>query len=337
MIEMSDKDNPVTLKEWVYIAIAKHTHKMLKYESKVIKDKDPENLHQMRVGMRRLRSAITGLALAIDLPQTVTEKNIAKIGRSLGKLRDLDVLIAALANDYRSLLPPNEQKGLDKVLKSLRKQRKQKLKQVQKILNSKLYLNLQQGLQNWLEQPKYKAIGECSIIPVLPDLLLPQISQLLLHPGWLVGIEPNEGRIHFPGMLNQEAVEQLLEQEDQILHDLRKSAKKTRYNLELFSHFYDETYYSYLKQIEQIQEVLGQIQDGYVLRAALEKVLKSAIAIQMPELENILNTTRHQKWQEWGILQRQFLEEKIREELRQIIQQPIRIKLETKAGYKVRM
>ena len=337
MIEMNDKDNPVTLKEWAYIAIAKHTRKMLKYESKVIKDKDPENLHQMRVGMRRLRSAIAGLALAIDLPKTITEKNIAKIGRSLGRLRDLDVLIAALANDYRSLLPPVEQKGLDKVLKSLHKQRKRELKQVQKTLNSKLYLNLQQGLQNWLEQPKYKAIGECSIVPVLPDFLLPQISQLLLHPGWLVGIELNEGRIHFPGMFNQEAVEQLLEQEDQILHDLRKSAKKTRYNLELFSHFYDDTYHYYLKQIEQIQEVLGQIQDCYVLKEALEKVLKSVIGLQMPELDNIITTTRYQKWQEWGILQRQFLEEKIRTELRQTIQQPIIIRLETKAGYEVRI
>lgn len=332
---MSDKDNPVTLKEWAYIAIAKHTRKMLKYESKVIKDKDSENLHQMRVGMRRLRSAIAGLALAIDLPQTVTEKNIAKIGRSLGKLRDLDVLIAALVNDYRSFLPLVEQQALDKVLKSLGKQRKQELKQVQKTLNSKLYLNLQQGLQSWLEQPKYKAIGESSIVPVLPDLLLPQTSQLLLHPGWLVGIELNEGRIHFPGMLNQEVVEQLLEEKDPILHDLRKLAKKTRYNLELFSQFYDDTYHYYVKQIEQIQEVLGQIQDCYVLREVLEKVLKSAIAIQMPELENILNTTRHQKWQEWGILQRQFLEEKIRKEFRQTIQQPMRIKLKTKAVYEV--
>ncbi|WP_019508017.1 CHAD domain-containing protein [Pleurocapsa sp. PCC 7319] len=320
---MSDKDNPVTLKEWAYIAIAKHTRKMLKYRSKVIKDKDPEDLHQMRVGMRRLRSAIAGFTLAIDLPPTVSEKNIAKIGRSLGKLRDLDVLIAALANDYRSLLPPVEQKGLDKVLKSLSKQRKQELKQVQKTINSKLYLNLQQGLQNWLKQPKYKAIGECSIVPVLPDLLLPQISQLLLHPGWLVGIELNEGRIHFPGMLNQEAVEELLEQEDPILHDLRKLAKKTRYNLELFSQFYDDTYHYYVKQIEQIQEVLGQIQDCYVLKENLEKILKSAVATRMPTLANLLATTRYQKWQEWGILQRQFLEDQIRRELRQTIQQPI--------------
>ena len=319
---MTDKDNAVTLKEWANIAIAKHTRKMLKYEAGVLKDKDPEDLHQMRVGMRRLRSAIAGFAIALDLPQAVNERNIAKIGRALGKLRDLDVLLAALVNDYRPLLPAAEQKNLDKVIKSLNKRRKKELKQVRETLNSKLYLNLTQGLQNWLEQPRYQTIGDFSIYPVLPDLLLPQVSQLLLHPGWLVGVELKEGAAKCPEMLAQETVEQLLEQEEPTLHDLRKSAKKTRYNLELFSQFYGDTYNYYVKQIEHIQEVLGQIQDAYVLREVLEKVLKSAIADKMPELATLLTKTRYQKWQEWEILQEEFLEDKSRKELRQTIQQP---------------
>ncbi len=320
---MSHKDNAVTLGEWANIAIAKHTRKMLKYEARVIQDKDPEDLHQMRVGMRRLRSAIAGFAIALDLPKTVNEKNIAKIGRSLGKLRDLDVLLATLANYYRSLLPKGEQKSLDKVIKSLNKQRKKELKQVRETLNSKLYLNLQQGLQDWLEQPRCQAIGDCSIYPILPDLLLPQISQLLLHPGWLVGVELKEGKIELPETLKEEAVEQLLEQQESLLHALRKQAKKTRYNLELFSRFYDDTYHYYVKQIEQIQEVLGQIQDCYVLREVLEKVLNSAIPDKMPELATLLTKTRYQKWQEWSILQEEFLDDKTRQELRQTIQQPL--------------
>lgn len=71
---MIDKDNAVTLKEWAHIAIAKHTNKILKSEAGVIQDKDPEDLHQMRVGMRRLRSAIAGFKIALDLPKAVSEK-----------------------------------------------------------------------------------------------------------------------------------------------------------------------------------------------------------------------------------------------------------------------
>ncbi|MDJ0571712.1 MAG: CHAD domain-containing protein [Pleurocapsa sp. MO_192.B19] len=97
---MSDKDRAVTLGEWANMAISKHTRKIFKYEAGVLEDKDPEDLHQMRVGMRRLRSAIASFAVALDLPKTVNEKNIAKIGRSLGTLRDLDVLLAALKDNY---------------------------------------------------------------------------------------------------------------------------------------------------------------------------------------------------------------------------------------------
>lgn len=49
-----------TLGDWSALALDKHFHKVLKHEDDVLKDKDPEALHQMRVGMRRLRSAITG-------------------------------------------------------------------------------------------------------------------------------------------------------------------------------------------------------------------------------------------------------------------------------------
>jgi CHAD domain-containing protein len=315
-----DKDKAVTLGEWANIAIAKHTHKMLKYEAGVLKDKDPEDLHQMRVGIRRLRSAIAGFAEVLDLPKLVTEKKIAKIGHSLGALRDLDVLIAALTNDYRSLLPTTEQESLDQALKSLHKQRKQELKQVRKTLNSKLYVNLKQGLQKWIKHPKYQTIADFSIDLILPDLLLPQISQLLLHPGWLVGVELKDGQPKLAEMKNIEAVAQLLEQHEKIIHSLRKEAKKTRYSLELFSQFYSEADRDRLSQIEQIQEVLGQIQDCYVLKEVLSKVLKSALINKMPILATLLAQTRYQKWQEWQKWQQQFLESKTRKKLRLSLQ-----------------
>lgn len=320
---MTDKNISLTLKELANSAIAKHTRKIFKYESRVLQDKDPENLHQMRVGMRRLRSAIAGLEVALDLPRSVDRENLARIGRSLGKLRDLDVLLVTLTADYRPFLSKKEQKNLDRAIAKLSKQRQKEVRQVGKTLNGKLYLHLKQGLKSWLDEPQYQKIGECSIYSVLPDLLLPQISQLLLHPGWLVGVEIEQGQIRFPQILNQEAIRQLSAREDLVLHSLRKSAKKTRYNLELFSRFYGDTYQYYLKQIEQIQEILGQIQDVHVLRKILEKVLKSPIADLMPELANLLLKNRYHKWLEWQILQQQFLENKTRQEFRQAIQQPL--------------
>ncbi|MGD1917606.1 MAG: CHAD domain-containing protein, partial [Pleurocapsa sp.] len=281
---MTNKNNAITLKDWAYLAIAKNSHQIFEREGEVLEDRDPENLHQMRVSVKKLKSAIAGFAIALDLPEIVTEKNITRLDHSLGKLRDLDVLLHVLNQDYQPLLAQSEQKILNKVLKSLNKQRSKELNLVRKTLNSQFYFDIQRGLQNWLEQPKYKPIGNCLIDFVLPDLLLNQVSQLLLHPGWLVGVEFAEGAIIPPQMLNQEAVALILTNQDSSLHSLCKLVKKTRYNLELFSQLYGKTYHDYVDLIKRIQQVLGQIQDFYVLKKFLEQSLKSAIAIKMPDL-----------------------------------------------------
>ncbi|WP_255413974.1 CHAD domain-containing protein [Pleurocapsa sp. CCALA 161] len=265
----------------------------------------------------------------MDLPKSVTIKNTVKIGHSLGKLRDLDVLLSVLTDNYRPLLSTKEQKNLDKALQHLSKKRKHKLAQVRKTLNSKLYLNFKQELNDWLEQPKYTVSGDYSLNFVLPDLLLPSVSQFLLHPGWLVGVELQQGELKFLEISNLDATDRLLKSEDVYLHDLRKSAKRTRYSLELFAQCYGETYHLYLKQVEAVQEILGEIQDLHVLIEVLEKVLRlgsayaprSPITKKLPELADLLSKTRFQKWLEWQVLEKQFLTDKTRSEFRQIIQQ----------------
>ena len=47
-----------TLGHYAYRIIQKNFKKIVKYEKAVSDDTDPEPLHQMRVGMRRLRSAL---------------------------------------------------------------------------------------------------------------------------------------------------------------------------------------------------------------------------------------------------------------------------------------
>ena len=79
----------------------------------------------MRVGMRRLRSAMTGFAPALDLPKAASDRNVGRIARILGTLRDIDVLQDALKNQYQPLLPSSEQKSLNKALKVLQKERQQ--------------------------------------------------------------------------------------------------------------------------------------------------------------------------------------------------------------------
>ena len=184
-----------TFGEWGYIAVAKHYRKILKHEAKVLKDKNPEQLHQMRVGMRRLRSTISGFIFALDLPPAAEIAKIAKIAKVLGKLRDIDVLQETLTVQYQPYLPVEEQESLNVIFKALKKRRKLAFKKVKQTLHGQSYLDLKFGLEAWLDNPTYQRIGLVEIERVLPDLLLPQISYFFLHPGWLIGVKVEEKEI----------------------------------------------------------------------------------------------------------------------------------------------
>ncbi len=318
-IVMNQNQAAKTLGDWAYIAIAEHYKKILKHESKVLKDKDPEHLHQMRVGMRRLRSAIAGFAPAINLPISVSEKNIAQIAKVLGKLRDIDVLQETLITQYHPHLPEIEQKKLKVVLKSLKKNRKQAFKDVKVILHSRQYVQFKTSIEAWLESPNYNAIASLKIQQVLPDLLLPQASSFLLHPGWLVGITIESGDVIFA---QNSTNEKLSKSENKILHYLRKSAKKTRYNMELFTMFYGNLYDDYLKKITQVQQVLGTLQDTGVLVKFLASLSDNKPKTYLPNLVEIIDKNRRLKLQEWQDLQKYFLHNRRQQELRAILQYP---------------
>lgn len=303
---------PQTFGDWSYIAIEKHFTKILDREPGVLQDSDPEELHQMRVGMRRLRSAIAGFSPALDLPKAAREKNIGKIARILGKLRDIDVLQETLASQYRAILPTREEEYLEKILAILSEQRKDAFKQVKKTLNNKTYLKLKKSLQKWLENPQYQAIAEILIQNILPDLLLPQISQLLLHPGWWIKGEFQAGKINFSDSLSSEEVEAILEEKGKILHDLRKKAKRSRYNLELFTQFYEEDYHNYVRDIKALQTILGDLQDAFVLKEFAVRFVDRDLFDKMPTFTEILREKRYEKWQQWRELQSKFTDPEVR-------------------------
>lgn len=226
----------------------------------------------------------------------------------------MDVLKAALEDEYKPSLPSNEQKALETALDDLDKQRRNAVTAVKETLHDKSYKSLKQSLTKWLQQPKYQAIAQMPIEEVLPDLLLPEVSKLLLHPGWLLGSELKQAEI--------ETVEQLLAAEGEVLHSLRKQVKRTRYQMEVFSDFYGESYQAYLEDVKSIQEVLGKIQDGAVLADFLEKAADKEIKHSSPTLANQLAQTSYAAWQQWQNLQQRYLNIDVRKGFHVAILEP---------------
>lgn len=304
-----------TLENLAHGAIAKYLRQIAAYEKPVLADNDPENLHQMRVGLRRLRTAVQVFDAGLALPKAGREPTIAAVGRKLGKLRDLDVVGMTLRDRYTPDLPDSEQRCLATVLLDLASQRHKTLKRVKKLLKGKRYGNLQRSLSDWVAEPAYTAIAPLPVHQVIPDLVLPLVCQLWLHPGWLVGTKANRSGLTVNHRLSQPDTDALISDQGPALHSLRKQVKRLRYQLRLVADLYPGTLNDDIERLSNLQDTLGDLQDSTVLEAFVGDIVPDAQA-QMPTLFALLTDRRHRAWQQWQGHQQQYLEVQLRQQLR---------------------
>jgi CHAD domain-containing protein len=320
-------DSAITLGDYGCQTIGEIFQKIVDSKAKVLEDKKTEPLHHMRVGMRRLRTAIQVFSPAVSLPKAVSDRTIGKISRSLGKTRDLDVLQQELITTYQPLLNKSEQVKFDKVLKQAKQERHQSFRHLKKTLDSDRYAGLTQGIQLWLEHPTYTAIGHLPIKQVLPDLLLPLVCRLLLHPGWLVGTvysdKVHSGKVTLMPIEKDAELNQQLEQFSDVLHDLRKLTKGVRYQSEFFSDFYEFSFLQRIDEFKDIQEHLGKLHDLVVQRQFLEASLNGEFTEVLPTVDQQLEQAKSSFWKNWQPLQAQYLDPEFRESLRSLLSTPM--------------
>ncbi|WP_008309525.1 CHAD domain-containing protein [Leptolyngbya sp. PCC 6406] len=302
-------------------AISGYFEKAIRYEKAVLKDKDPENLHQMRVNMRRLQTALQVFAPAITLPETAQEADVAKITHRLGALRDLDVTTTLLAEQYLPDLPETEGKVLKRVLKNLGKGRQRAYKRVKTTLKGDSYQALKQSFALWSETPVYRITASQPFTTVLPDLVLPLLSQLWLHPGWLVATHRVGNQLQPLESLEPIVIDYWVEDAGLALHSLRKQVKRVRYQLNLLSHHYGDRLQTDLARLQSLQEILGQLQDGWVLGDFLTKSVPQW-ETTLPTLKALLIDSRHRAWHQWQPLQQYYLDPVHRDALRHILLVP---------------
>ncbi|MBD2035368.1 CHAD domain-containing protein [Leptolyngbya sp. FACHB-321] len=295
-------DPSVTLGAFAHAVIAEQYRAVVKHEKKVIADKNPEPLHQMRVGTRRLRTALQVFDWAIALPKAAAAKQIGSLAKVLGRLRDLDVQIDALQTQYRSDVAETTQRSLDDVIAKLQKERRVASADVKDALTRSRYQQLKTAYETWIEQPRYTALASQPLQLFLPDLLSPLLSTLLLHPGWLVPADASDA-------------------DSESLHDLRKACKHVRYQAEFFVSFYGEAFQTWIDDVKAIQSKLGTVHDSQVLQALLKK--HQPKHTQLPELQTAIHQTQTEAMSGWEAVRLRYLEPAFRQQLRQLLLEPI--------------
>ncbi|NEQ53621.1 MAG: CHAD domain-containing protein [Leptolyngbya sp. SIO3F4] len=294
------KRAPEQVGTYAHQAIQKYVRHILKQEKGVLAQRDPEFVHQMRIGLRRLRSAREAFQGAIALPDEMNDQALKRLGKVLGRVRDLDVLQDWFSQYIdQADLKKSERKVLRRVMRRLQRQRQKYVVQMKKYLRSKVYKRLVKACDRWLKQPQYQPLAALPMTVALPDLQLPMMAQLLLDPGWLVvdDTDPIE-----------------LEQ----VHALRKRIKSMRYQMALFRDFYGEDYRKQVGAFKEMQDLLGKLQDEVVLQSFLVKALGPKWSRKLPSLQKYFQQQHRQLWQQWLLVRQPYLSLTRRNELHRL-------------------
>jgi CHAD domain-containing protein len=293
----------ITVGQFAYQVIAQQYQRMGNQEQGVLADQDPEYLHQMRVGSRRLRTALQVFSQVVKLSQKAGAKRIRNIARTLGSLRDLDVQMADIQSDYiRQVSHKKEKRVLKQTLKTLEEERVDTYEKVSSLLTSKDYQDLKLAYDQWLEFPRFKPNADLPLQVVLPDLLTPLISRLLLHRGWLVSV-------HETSKSSRE-----------MLHDLRKMIKHVRYQTEFFCDCYGSSFQEWVDELKLLQDNLGKVQDTYVFANLLAQYGENFDSLS--ELDEVIHQNRSQAMVDWEAIRHRYLAKDFRYHLYEMILHP---------------
>lgn len=211
-----------------------------------------EPLHQARVGLRRLRSALSLFRpfLAEDGPTQLLRTELRWLAAELGEVRNIDVLARRFDGDTRDLLITA---------------RTQRFEQVRDELASARTRLLMLDLAEWLalgawRLDKGKALA-CPVLPFAHDLLDRQRARVKKRGKGLASLGARDR------------------------HTVRIEVKKLRYAAEFFATLYPtgkpaRRYGRFIAAIEKLQDLLGELND---LAVAPELLAQLGIDATLPK------------------------------------------------------
>jgi CHAD domain-containing protein len=215
-----------TLNELANKILKINFEKLKKMEADVRTGLNSEAIHDMRVAARRFRAAMKTFKRILPVKTKKIRAKLKKLGRTLGKKRDLDVL-----SDF--ILPTVKAKSI----KTLIQQSDQSQKKILSTLKSKYYSSLIESLAH-LKTAKSKQ----NILKVARKKIQKELKRVL----------------EIGSSIDSKA-------DDKTLHKLRIAIKKLRYVCEFFEPIFNKYICSisaFIEKTKKIQDILGDHQDA---------------------------------------------------------------------------
>lgn len=206
--------------------------------------RDAESLHEARVAVRRLRAATR--TFAAGFPTRLRDTLAAELrwlGQELGAVRDLDVQLANLVW-HREHLARDVRRHVDPFLLHLESERTVRRASLVETLDSRRYFRLLGALERFAASPPPRRPRGDAAQP------LPKVARRAVRRAMRKVMERGD------------AVGEVPEAED--LHALRIRGKRLRYLLEALKPVAGAPGKKLIKQLVQLQDVLGRFNDAIV-------------------------------------------------------------------------
>jgi CHAD domain-containing protein len=235
---------------------------------------DADRIHDLRVSLRRLRSLLeTDSLMAAGVSARPARGWLGRLARRAGRVRDLDVQIAAWKEDLEAL-PGAELRALEAQLRGLRRQRRRQLRRLRRRLGRPRLQRRLQRLGDWSRQPLEAPDRGADLI-----WLRESLQRVLEHPA-RAGVKL---LVDCPPRDLQEP-----------LHDWRKQFKRLRYRAETMAIAGVPLPPELIDELKQVQDCLGGLQDLRVWR----QTLAAECERPLPTLEQRWQERERQHWRQ---------------------------------------
>lgn len=220
---------------------------MLSHEEGTKLGNDIEELHDMRVATRRMRSAFSVFGDYFRKKSIRGHLNgLRAAGKSLGRVRDLDVFMEK-ADRYIQKVDANAAEGLAPLIDGWKTERDSERKKMLKYLNSSDYEKFKQEFNIFLNSP-----GMGAREPEKGD----NFPKLVQHAAPMLIYTSLASVRTFDSVIQSATIEQL--------HALRIEFKKLRYTVEFFREVLGAESKAVISDIKTLQDHLGDLNDADV-------------------------------------------------------------------------
>jgi CHAD domain-containing protein len=273
----------------VRLALALAVTRLLRHDSGVRLGSDPEEVHQARVAVRRLRSFLRTFLSIMDVEWAgALRQDLDHLADDLGAVRDADVLIVRLIACTKALRPPDRVRAR-RIVEIARAQRDEAMRHLAETISSARYIDL---LKRLVDAARVPALAPIAAEPAM--MALPALVASL----WRNARSRVEGFGNHPS--------------DRQLHRLRIGAKRCRYAAEALSAIVGKRARAFAKAAAGLQAVLGEQHDAVVTQAWLKRNVPpgklSFAAGQLSALELTAAADAYGRWREaWRAFDRKKL------------------------------